>query len=377
MVLSVCLSQFYMPQSAGTQAQKVAEFFKHKRVLVTGHTGFQGAWLVAMLLQWGARVSGVSLTPPSEPNLFSVLGLQKRIRHYTADVRAHNEITKIFQFEQPEIVFHLAAQALVRAGYEAPYQTFTTNLLGTLTVLESIRLTSSVEAALIMTTDKVYKNSSQPKAHQEDDCLGGEDPYSASKAAADIVAQAYVHGLSAFPHTHTSKIAIARSGNVIGGGDWGTDRLIPDIIRAIFSGSGYVTLRNPTAIRPWQHVLDSLAGYVLLVWHLCQGTAESAGAFNFGPPATEASWTVEKVTRFAMQMLGAGAYQVVPDPFKPEAPYLRLDTRKAERVLGWQQRLRAPECFDWTFSWYRTFYKNPQAIAAFTEEQLAAFLKLV
>src|SRR3989344_5094562 len=259
------------------------EFYRKKKVLITGHTGFKGSWLSRILLSWGAEIVGIALPPATNPSLFKILNLKNQLKHYEIDIRDQKKVNKIFLDEKPEIVFHLAAQPIVRISYDDPVYTHATNILGTAHVLECIRESESVRSAVIVTTDKVYRNDGRREPYRETDQLAGFDPYSASKAAADIVAQSYIHSFFN-PHDygrhHRTLIGIARAGNVIGGGDWSRDRLIPDIVRMIFDDrQGKIILRNPRAERPWQHVLEPLFGYLLLARELYGGRHDLSGPY--------------------------------------------------------------------------------------------------
>lgn len=354
------------------------EFFKDKKILITGHTGFKGAWLAHILAGWGAQVVGVSLPAHTDPNLFTILGIGDRVRNYFADIRNSEALGSIFQKERPEIVFHLAAQALVRESYDHPLNTYEANVLGTANILECIRNTDSVLSAVIITTDKVYENNGGSAPYKEGDRLGGFDPYSASKAAADIVTQSYIRSFfdpQKYQDGRHALIAIARAGNVIGGGDWGKDRLIPDAVRAIYEGDGDIVIRNPRAIRPWQYVLEPLSGYMLLAKKLYGGESELSGAWNFGPendrdhPVSE---VVEKIT----SCLG-GRCVVVPDGGKHEAAVLRLDIAKAKNVLGWTPALFWADAMTRTLEWYKEFYENRGGIVGKTDRQIKDFFNLV
>src|SRR3989344_4525940 len=269
--------------------KKFREFFKNKKILITGNTGFKGSWLSQILINWGASVVGISLEPKIKPNLFTILELKKHLKTYFIDIRNIDSVKEIFSKESPEIVFHLAAQPIVRISYEDPYYTHTTNIIGTLNVIETIRTTSSIKSAVLITTDKVYEDMGWVFPYRENDKLGGHDPYSGSKAAADIVLNSYIKSFfnpqkeidGAFKY-----IGIARAGNVIGGGDWSKYRLIPDIVRALLEKNETLVIRSPEAIRPWQHVLEPLYGYLTLARELYFQKKELVGAWNFGPDSS-------------------------------------------------------------------------------------------
>lgn len=350
------------------------EFYKGKKVLITGHTGFKGGWLTRVLINWGADVVGVSLPAHTEPNLFSILELEKHVRHYEIDICDEEKMLALFKKEQPEIVFHLAAQALVRDSYDSPLLTHKVNVFGTAVIMHAIKETPSVASAVIITTDKVYHNDESGKLYAETDPLGGHDPYSASKAAADIVANSFVQSFlhpEKYEDTHKTLIGIARSGNVFGGGDWSRDRLIPDIIRAVYHHNTDVVLRNPTAVRPWQHVIEPTSGYLLLGKKLYEGNKQYAGAWNFGPH-DEISCSVEEMVRQAISHLGKGSYVVVPDVTKPEAGILRLDISKSREHLGWIPKIDLHTSLKWTFEWYRAHYEDQKA-REITDKQIEDF----
>lgn len=350
-------------------------FFEGKKILITGHTGFKGAWLVQILLNSRAQVSGIGLAPNTEPNLFTILQLEKRIQHYPLDIREYGRVKEVLDKEKPEIVFHLAAQPLVRKSYDDPLETYMTNTLGTANILQAIHETKSVRAAVIITTDKVYENKESQHPYRESDPLGGYDPYSASKAAADIIAQSYIQSFfhpQAFGTTHMTLVAITRAGNVIGGGDWAADRLVPDIVRAVYEKKVAVKVRNPQAIRPWEHVLEPLSGYMTLAEKLYEGKRECSGAWNFGPDE-ESFVSVGELAKKALGIMGQGKIEIEPDPSKHEAGILKLDTSKAKSLLGWRPRLHLADNLSWTFEWYKNYYEKIEGPESFTNAQIAQF----
>ncbi len=352
------------------------EFFQNKKVLITGHTGFQGAWLSYILAGWGADVVGVSLAPVTKPNLFTILNLESKLKHNTIDIRNESKIIEIFKKEKPEIVFHLAAQALVLPSYENPIETHTTNIIGTANILEAIRHISSVRSAVIITTDKVYHNEEIEKLYKETDKLGGYDPYSSSKAAADILTNSYIQSFFNPNNTkgkNTPHIAIARSGNVIGGGDWGNFRLVPDIMRAIFEKSEPVVLRNPLSTRPWQHVLEPLKGYIMLAKNLYNLEKEFVGPWNFGPENNDQGHTVKEVVEQAIKIIQKGSLKIQSDNPNHEANKLSLDITKAKQNLNWNPQLSFEQTIDWTCSWYKSYYENPETIESVTKNQINNF----
>jgi CDP-glucose 4,6-dehydratase len=350
-------------------------FYKNKKVLITGHTGFKGAWLTQILLNWGANVVGMSLAPNTEPNFFTILDLEKKTKNYFSDIRDLEATKKIFADEKPEIVFHLAAQPIVRTSYDDPLGTFSTNVMGTANVLEVCKETSSVTSVVIITTDKVYENKEWHYAYRENDPLGGHDPYSSSKAAADIVANSYIQSFfnpSDFGTKHHALVAIARAGNVIGGGDWAEYRLIPDVIKAVYHTDTHVEIRNPESIRPWQHVLEPLSGYLMLAQELYNKKKELSGAWNFGPN-NDSFVSVRVLAEGAKEILGKGEYKINPDTTKHEATLLKLDINKAIALLGWKPTLTFKETLDLTFTWYKVYYEKTEDIVEYTNKQINSF----
>jgi len=349
-------------------------FFRNKKILITGHTGFKGSWLTQILLNWNACVAGIALRPNTTPNLFSLLKIKSRINNYFADIRNFKKISEIVKKEKPEIVFHLAAQPLVRDSYNTPLYTFETNTIGTANLLQAVKEIGRVKSVVIITTDKVYKNEKFHRPFQETDKLGGHDPYSSSKAAAEIIIDSYIKSFFSpedYSKKHHTLIASARSGNVIGGGDWAKDRIIPDIIKAVFEKDRKVIIRNPEAIRPWQHVLEPSLGYLLLAKKLYEGKKEFSGAWNFGPHEKN-YLTVKELIEKALKILERGSYIVKRDPTKPEAQLLKLDSRKAKSVLGWQPTLNLKETIELTLDWYKNFYSKKDIINL-TNQQIALF----
>lgn len=348
---------------------KLSLFFQSKKVLVTGHTGFKGAWLTQILTSWGADVIGISLEPNTTPNLFNILSLADRTTHKILDIRNFEEVKKVFESSQPDIVFHLAAQPLVRESYDDPLYTYSTNVMGTVNILECIRQTPSVKSSVIITTDKVYKNNEWLYPYREVDPLGGFDPYSSSKAAADIAAQSYIQS---FFSSGSSLVAIARAGNVIGGGDWSKDRLVPDIIRAIYETEENVKLRNPRSVRPWEHVLEPLSGYLLLAQKLYGGEKKYSGAWNFGPNE-ESFVTTQKMTELAIKIVKKGRYEIQKDATKHEANLLKLDINKARTLLDWRPQINLEESLLLTFKWYEAFYSQSIDMSDLTNQQITSF----
>lgn len=323
-------------------------FWKGKRVLLSGHTGFKGAWMALWLNRLGAHVTGISLPPATKPNLFDLLSIQTIADSHFCDIRDSALLAPLIKKAQPEIVFHLAAQALVRASYHDPLVTFSTNVQGTANVLDALRPLDSIRVVVAVTTDKVYRNLEQPFPYRETDALGGRDPYSASKAAAEIVIASY---RDSYLHEKGIAVASARAGNVIGGGDWSQDRLIPDAVRA-WNADQPLHIRRPQAIRPWQHVLEPLSGYVTLAEQLWQHPALS-GAYNFGPETHEAA-TVRQVVQLAQSAYGMGQVSWGDGAEGPhEAGWLSLEIAKARSLLGVKPQWPLDESVRRTVRWYR------------------------
>ena len=325
-------------------------WFRDRRVLVTGHTGFTGSWLCQWLLELGARVSGFALAPPPGPSLFELLGLAGRIDHALGDVRDDEALAKRVRTVGAELILHLAAQPLVRASYDDPRGTWSTNVMGTVNVLEAARSSSAVIACVVITSDKCYQNSERPWPYRESDRLGGGDPYSSSKAAAELAAASW---RASFAPDGAPRIATARAGNIIGGGDWSADRLIPDFVRAVEENRA-LALRHPHATRPWQHVLDAIGGYLQLARHLAaQDGARYAQAWNIGPAESEPV-SVDRLAREFLAAYGAGS--IVHSPAVPgprEANSLQLDCSKTRIELGWHARWPVREAVQRTAAWYR------------------------
>ncbi len=354
------------------------KFYKNKKIIITGHTGFKGAWLTQILLNFKANIVGISLPPEKSPNLFEVLKLKNNIKNYFVDIRDYEKLKDVFLKEKPEIVFHLAAQAIVRDSYDDPLNTISTNVLGTANVLQVIKEVGGVKSVVIITTDKVYENKEWHYAYRENDALGGYDPYSASKAAADIISNSYIQSffnLKDYNIKHNSLIAIARAGNVIGGGDWARYRLIPDIVRSIYDKNEKIEIRNPQSIRPWQHVLEPLSGYLMLGKGLYEGKTCLSGAYNFGPN-NESFVTVEKLLNHAIKILGKGVYEINPDKSnKHESSLLKLDINKADILLNWRPKLCLKENLELTFNWYKSYYKKSGDIVKITNQQINNYFK--
>jgi CDP-glucose 4,6-dehydratase len=331
-------------------------FWCGKRVLVTGHTGFKGSWLALWLQRMGAAVSGIALAPSTQPNLFELACVATGMQSHFCDIRDAQALATLVKTAQAEILFHLAAQTLVRASYREPISTFATNVMGSAHVLEALRGQSSARVAVMVTTDKVYRNQEHCYPYREEDTLGGHDPYSASKAASELVIASYRDSYLA---QQGVAVATARAGNVIGGGDWSEDRLIPDAVRAWSSGQPLV-IRNPHAIRPWQHVLEPLSGYLTLAQKLWEQPA-LAGAYNFGPDTHEAG-TVEVVTKLASSAYGTGVTSYENNSENPhEAGWLALEVAKARVALGVNPKWNLTETVQRTMAWYRAQQQGANA----------------
>jgi CDP-glucose 4,6-dehydratase len=342
--------------------------FKGKKVLITGHTGFKGGWLSLWLNYLGADVAGYALDPKYPDGIFTLSGISKDIRDYRGDVRDLKYLKKVFGEVQPEVVFHLAAQPLVLESYKNPVETFDVNIMGTVNVLEAIRNTSSVKAGVMITTDKCYENREWIWGYREDEPMGGHDPYSASKGAAELVISSWRR--SFFSKNEEPLIASARAGNVIGGGDWCENRLVPDIIRALLSGSP-IELRNPEATRPWQHVLEPLSGYLKLGALLVEGNTRYAEGWNFGPYVHEVH-SVREVVEAMLKMAGKGTWIDRSEGVKQhEANLLILDITKAIQKLKWMPTLSFDENIRLTLEWYMN-YKS-QDVRALSLQQIKYF----
>jgi len=346
------------------------ESFQGKRVFVTGHTGFKGTWLTFLLKELGAEVLGYALTPePSSPSHFNLLGMQDKIHHVVGDVRDSSNLNATMQSFQPDIVFHLAAQALVKKSYEDPTITFDTNVMGSVNLLDAVRQCPTVRSLVYITSDKCYENVEWVWGYRENDLLGGHDPYSASKAAAEILFSAYSR--SFFTSRPDLGAATARAGNVIGGGDWAADRIVPDCIRAI-ENKLPIQLRNPNATRPWQHVLEPLSGYIMLAAKLYEEPKRYGGSWNFGPSTSEVR-TVHDVAKSIVQTLGRGSIEVTGSRnHHHEARLLQLNCDKAHQDLGWYSRWGVEKTFLTTAEWYKAVLAGGD-VESITRAQLQEF----
>jgi CDP-glucose 4,6-dehydratase len=359
--------EFWPSTLEGVVMTPHADFWRGKRVLLTGHTGFKGGWLALWLQRLGADVTGIALAPSTTPSLFDQARVAEGIKSHFCDIRDAAALAALFRAAQPDLVFHLAAQPLVRASYREPLATFATNVMGTAHLLDALRGLDGVQVAVMVTTDKVYRNNEWPYPYREDDALGGHDPYSASKAASELVIASY---RDAFLAAQGVAVASARAGNVIGGGDWSEDRLIPDAVRAWQAGQPLI-IRNPGAIRPWQHVLDPLAGYMSLAQKLFEQPA-LAGAYNFGPQTDQAA-TVRDVVELACSAYGSGVTSYENNRNGPhEAGWLALEVAKARVTLGVAPHWSLTEAVNRTMAWYRAQHEGVDA-RALCETEIAGY----
>lgn len=350
--------------------------YKGKTVLVTGHTGFKGSWMSIWLHAMGAKVIGVALDPTTDRDNFVLSGIGKKIEaDIRADIRDRKKMEDIFRKYQPEVVFHLAAQPLVRLSYEIPVETYETNVMGTINVMEAIRHTDSVRTAVMITTDKCYENREQIWGYRENEPMGGYDPYSSSKGAAEIAISSWRRSFfnpADYGKKHHVAIASVRAGNVVGGGDWAKDRIVPDCIRALESGDT-IEIRSPKAIRPWQHVLEPLSGYLLLAAKMMHSPTDYCEGWNFGPRA-ESVTPVWDVATMITKYYGKGELKDVSDPNAlHEANLLMLDITKAHVRLGWEPRTNIEQCCQLTADWYKRY--RSENVYDLCCEQITAFLK--
>jgi CDP-glucose 4,6-dehydratase len=341
------------------------EFWRGRRVLVTGHTGFKGSWLTLLLKTLRAELAGVALPPPTNPSLFEVAHISGELQSVTADIRHLPALLDLVNSFRPEVIFHLAAQSVVAIGYSDPIRTFQTNVVGTANVLESIRGVQSVKAVISVTTDKVYEDPDSGRRSVETDRLGGSDPYAASKVAAEIVTSSYQ---ASFLGKHGVGVATARAGNVLGGGDWTPHQLVPEVVEAFAAGRP-AALRHPDSIRPWQHVLDALSGYLELAERLAQDPETFSGAWNFGPDTGDSVSVAEVTQMLAKQWGPTAAWESSTAAFPEEASTLAIDSTKARDLLGWKPRLDLGETLSWVIDWYRAYFDG----ADITRQQVASF----
>jgi CDP-glucose 4,6-dehydratase len=348
--------------------------FRDKKVLITGHTGFKGSWLTAVMHLLGASVKGYALPPEYDDSLFSFLRPLQIIDSVFGDLREKQKLMKEIHGFQPDFIFHLAAQPLVRTSYQLPAETFEVNAVGTANLLEALISLPNKCTTLVITTDKVYENKEQHIFYQESDRLGGFDPYSASKACTEIVTASFRHS---FFNTdrflqHQKAITTARAGNVIGGGDWSKDRIMPDIVRSLRAGKA-IEVRNPTSVRPWQHVLEPLFGYMVLAARLNDEPVRYAAPYNFGPLPSD-HLEVRSLVEIAINAWGGGNWNDCSDPAQPhEAGLLQLDISKAQKELFWTPKLSAEQAITWTVNWYK---QKREDVVAFTFDQINKFVAL-
>lgn len=331
--------------------------YEGKRVLVTGHTGFKGSWLALWLSELGAEVIGYALEPPTEPNMFDALNLRNRISHIAGDIRDEAKLSKVFVEYEPTIVFHMAAQALVRASYHDPEYTYQTNVMGVVSLFEAVRKSQTVKVVVNVTSDKCYQNKGQIHSYKEGDPLAGLDPYSSSKACSEIVTMAYRNSFFAtdlHSQAHDVAVASARAGNVIGGGDWADDRLIPDCVKA-FAANRVIDIRYPKSTRPWQHVLEPLSGYLWLAASMFTDTMSYNQAWNFGPSGA-VMVSVRDVVDLLIEQWGGGEYRLYKTDDLHEAHLLNLDVSKSNHILKWKPIYSVNEAVKETAAWYKAFY---------------------
>lgn len=361
---------------SGKRLGTAIDLLKGRNVLVTGNTGFMGGWLSAWLLSSGAKVAGYSLDPPTDPSMFDAIGLKARMKCELGDINDLEHLKYAVQRSGAEIVFHLAAQPLVRRSYLEPILTFDTNVIGTANVLEAVRGAPSVKACVCVTSDKCYENREWVHGYRENDPMGGKDPYSASKGAAELVVASYRDSFFSLGRDGKPRVGVAsvRAGNIIGGGDWAEDRIVPDCMRALSAGKP-IQIRNPAAVRPWQHVLEPLAGYLMLASKLLTDPDHHSSAWNFGPRA-EDHVSVSQLVQLILNQWGGGKTQVTSSVNQPrEASILRLDCTKAHTELEWYPVLPLSESVRMTVEWYKEYQKGPSRLWDTTLGQIDEYLK--
>lgn len=342
------------------------DFWKNKKVFLTGHTGFKGAWASLWLHDMGAKVFGYSLSAPTEPSLYQAAGVASFVHEKIADITQYSVLSNAMSEVQPDIVIHMAAQPLVRYSYDHPIETYNTNVMGTISVLEAVRAVKSIKSVVVVTTDKCYENVEADVAYKEIDPMGGYDPYSSSKGCAELVVSAWRRSYFGDSSSH---IASVRAGNVVGGGDWAKDRLIPDFMRH-FAEQKEVLVRNPNAIRPWQHVMEPLSGYFTLAEKLYVEGKGYAEAWNFGPQQMDAR-NVEYIANMLSKLWGEGCrWRVDKGPHPHEATYLKLNIDKSRSRLNWRPILNIDETLSLTCSWYKDFYTNKASAYDITLKQI-------
>ena len=348
------------------------DFWRSKKVFLTGHTGFKGSWMSLWLQNLDAEVIGYSLVPPTQPNLYELADIEKGMESIRGDILDLEHLRRAVREHRPEIVFHFAAQSLVRRSYDDPIGTYATNVLGTAHVLDAVRDLPSVRSIVVVTSDKCYENRGDQRAYRESDRLGGADPYSSSKAAAEIVTSAYRKSFFASAKDETAVgVASARAGNVIGGGDWGADRLIPDVMRAILDGRDLL-IRHPQAVRPWQHVLEPVSGCLTLAEKLWQEPERFSESWNFGPNESE-TLSVSTLLECLRELWGPGLSWQFDDGAHPhEAHYLSLDCTKSKAELGWEPRWNLNSALEATVQWYKA-YQSHQDVRLLAQEQIRSY----
>jgi len=351
------------------------KFFKKKKIIITGHTGFKGSWLTAWLDLLGAQIVGISNGLPSSPSHYKLLKL-KSVKNQRIDIRDYNSVKKIFKKYQPDFVFHLAAQSIVKKSYNHPINTWSTNVIGTANVLEALREVKKKCVAVIITSDKAYENLEINRGYHENDRLGGKDPYSGSKASADIAVKSYVNSFFS-SEKNKIRIATARAGNVVGGGDWSDNRLIPDCIKS-WSKKKKVIIRNPDSTRPWQHVLEAVYGYLLLATNLCKNKTLHGEAFNFGPPNNQNYKVINLVQlmRNNWKNVSWKVFKSKKELYK-ESNLLKLNSRKANIKLNWKSVLKFRETVFLIADWYKNFYMNPKRTYQLTTDQIKEYQKII
>ena len=349
--------------------------YKNKKVLITGHTGFKGTWLTLWLTLLGAEVIGVSLEPNTSPSMFNAIALKDNLIHIIGDIKDGKNLKTIFKEHNPEIVFHLAAQPLVRLSYKKPVLTYETNIIGTLNVFEASRSVESVQTIVNITSDKCYENKEWIYGYKECDPMGGYDPYSSSKGMAELLSASYRNSFfnpDTYGKEHRTALATARAGNVIGGGDWAEDRLIPDFVRSVTKGE-VIQIRNPKAIRPWQHVLEPLSGYLLLGENLWKNPVKYSSGWNFGP-YDDSILTVEQVVKIATEFWGYGEINIANRHDLHEANLLKLDISKATSSLKWKPVYKAEEAIKNTIEWYKEFYSGKTNMFEYSINQIKEYV---
>jgi CDP-glucose 4,6-dehydratase len=349
----------------------ISSFYHKKKVFITGHTGFKGSWLMAALHSFGAEIKGYALEPEQRGGLFDFLKPLSLATSIISDIRSKDRLENEIVNFQPDFIFHLAAQPLVRRSYKIPAETFDINVTGTANILEAATKLKNKCSIIVITTDKVYHNKEQDVLYNENDILGGYDPYSASKACAELVADSFRKSFFNISNytTHQKALSTVRAGNVIGGGDWSTDRLFPDIINHLVKGEP-VLVRNPNAVRPWQHVLEAITGYLILGMKMHSEPEKFAQAFNFGPLPSD-HMPVKEVVEKAVKYWGSGSWKDISDATQPhEAGLLKLDISKAQKALDWKPGLNAEKAIEWTVNWYK---QEDSAKAAYTFGQIEEY----